>query len=108
MVKPVTPSFQDNYCFHEQKLLIAFHPMWSLYLGRQLDWADHHSTSRPVLKFEAIFLVSPNKFRIGNYIYLMVAYIEYIWLKKKSGRSNQSFVVLVKIAGKPILLKCWQ
>ena len=31
----------------------------------------------------------------------MVAYIEYIWLKKKSGRSNQSFfVVLVKIAGK--------
>ena len=45
-------------------------------------------------------MVSPNKFRIGNYIYLMVAYIEYIWLKKKSGRSNQSFVVLVKIAGK--------
>ena len=45
-------------------------------------------------------MVGPKKFRIGNYIYLMVAYIEYIWLKKKSGRSNQSFVVLVKIAGK--------
>ena len=55
MVKPVTPSFLDNYCFLEQKLLIAFHPMWSLYLGRQLDWADEHSTSRPVVKFEEFF-----------------------------------------------------
>ena len=34
------------------------------------------------------FVVSPIKFNLGFYIYLMVAYIEYIWLKRNYSESN--------------------
>ena len=84
MVKPVTLSFQDNYCFHEQKLLIAFHPMWSLYLGRQLDWADHHSTSRPVVKFEEFF-GQPKKVQDWK-LYLLNGGLHRIYLAEKEER----------------------
>ena len=82
MVKPVTPSFQDNYCFHEQKLLIAFHPMRGL--GRQLDWADNHSTSRPVVKFEAFFW-SVQKVQDWKF-YLLNGGLHRIYLAEKEER----------------------
>ena len=70
--------------------------MWSLDFRERLYWAESFHLvfslscefSNPSEPFHFVALVSPIKFDLGYDIYLMVAYIEYIWLKRNESESS--------------------
>ena len=68
--------------------------MWSLDYTERLYWAEgSHLEALFSLSFQISFVVSPIKFDLGNDIYLMVAYIEYIWLKGNNSKSHLTKIV---------------